>query len=826
MNTTLKNLFLPLALVFFLFQNQYAQILTPVEWNWSKEELENGEIKLTFEAEIDPGWNIYSQFVDPDGPIPTSFNFEDSSSIEFLSSTSEESKKTKEGFDPFFEMEVKKFGEHATFVQRLKLKNPNTQLKGYLEFMACDAEQCLPPERVDFSFSEDKGMLDTGMDIDQADNGILDPVDWRYEVDELGGGEYMLNFIAEIDEGWSVYSQFADPDGPVPTSFTFADSTGAEFIGEVEETGAHVKEGIDPVFELFVKKFTVDATFSQKVKLASADQEVHGYLEFMTCDHEKCLPPEYVDFVINVGTKSGTLPNLVETTEIPAEAASIEGLELPESAKTPIIADCGLEGILETEEGKGLLNILFLGFLGGLVALLTPCVFPMIPLTVSFFTKRSTDRKKGLSNAFFYGFSILAVYLLLSVPFHLLDTLNPDILNEVSTNIYLNIFFFLIFIFFAFSFFGYYELQIPSSWTNKVSSAEDAGGYIGVFFMALTLALVSFSCTGPILGSLLAGALTKDGGAWQLTAGMGGFGFALALPFAVFAAFPGWLNSLPKSGGWLNSVKVVLGFLELALAFKFLSNADLVEHWGLLKIEVFLGLWILTGIGLALYLFGLIKFPHDSPNVKLGGVRVTTAVLTVSFVIYLASGFRPNEDTGTFTSLKWLSGLAPPVGYSWIYPNDCPHNLTCFKDFDEGLAYAKKLNKPMMVDFTGHACVNCRKMEEHVWPEDEVWKYLEDDYVVVSLYVDDKRLLSEEEQVTVEFNGNPRKLRTIGNKWSFFETINYNKNSQPYYVLLSPDLELLNKPVPYTPDVTQYSRFLECGLEAFKGKQGGITSSN
>jgi len=469
----------------------------------------------------------------------------------------------------------------------------------------------------------------------------------------------------------------------------------------------------------------------------------------------------------------------------------------------------------EAEEApKGFWSIFVLGFLGGLIALLTPCVFPMIPLTVSFFTKGSEDKKKGLGNAVLYGAFILGVYLLLSAPFHLLDTISPDILNEISTNVYLNVAFFLIFLFFAFSFFGFYEITLPESWTNKSSSAEGAGGIIGIFFMALTLALVSFSCTGPILGSLLAGALSSDGGAWQLTAGMGGFGLALALPFALFAAFPGMMNSLPQSGGWLNVVKVVLGFIELALAFKFLSNADLVSHWGILKIEVFLGIWILCFLGLGAYLLGLIKFPHDSPF-KLKPIRAILGIASVAFAGYMATGFIYDKQAGSLSSLTWLSGLAPSSCYSILYPCDCPSNLTCFKDLETGLSFAKKNNKPVLIDFTGYACVNCRKMEEHVWPRKEIFNLIDKDYVLVSLYVDDRKKLEKPIEVPrVSGEGN-RTLRTYGNKWAYFQTKYFGNNSQPYYALVTPDMDLLNNPVGYTPEVPEYKDFLECGIETF-----------
>ena len=403
-----------------------------------------------------------------------------------------------------------------------------------------------------------------------------------------------------------------------------------------------------------------------------------------------------------------------------------------------------------------------------------------------------------------------------------MDSINPDILNEISTNVWLNVFFFLIFMFFAFSFFGYYELTLPESWLAKSSSAEGAGGIIGIFFMALTLALVSFSCTGPILGSLLAGALTSDGGAMQLTAGMGGFGLALALPFGLFALFPSMMKALPKSGGWLNTVKVTLGFLEVAAAFKFLSNADLVSHWNILKVEPVLLIWIATFIGLGLYMFGKIKFPHDSPLKTLGIGRILTGIASLAFAAYMATGLLYDKEAGSLKSLTYLSGFAPPACYSFMYPCDCPQNLNCFKDYDQGIAHAKKVNKPILLDFTGYACVNCRKMEENVWPQDKVYDQLKEKYVLISLYVDDKKELPESEKVeVVRANGTKRKLRTYGHKWAHFQAARFQSNTQPYYVLLTPDgKQRLNNPVGYMPEVDEYSNFLECGLNAFDKYQG------
>jgi len=656
---------------------------------------------------------------------------------------------------------------------------------------------------------------------------ILQPVKWSYETTKINESEFEIKFIATMDEGWAVYSQFVDDGGPIPTTFMFEDVEGIELVGSVVENDLNKETKNDPVFEMIVTKFFERAEFTQMVKINEDQALISGQIEYMTCDDEKCIigEPGIFSFKYNNGELKAFEAEAVDVAAVDNSNSNVQLYGMSPEDVSVSEVNCSEElasRASEVKQGKSLWNIFGLGFLGGLLALLTPCVFPMIPLTVSFFTKKNENYKsKGLSKAVLYGFFILAVYLILSIPFHLLDSVNPDILNEISTNVALNIIFFLIFVFFAFSFFGYYELTLPASWTSKTTQGENIGGFVGVFFMALTLAIVSFSCTGPILGSLLAGSLTADGGAWQLTAGMGGFGLALGLPFALFAAFPGWLNSLPKSGGWLNTTKVVLGFLELALAFKFLSNADLVKHWGLLKIEVFLGIWIITFAGLALYLFGKIKFPHDSPIKKLSFSRLSFAILVTAFTVYLASGFRVNKDTNTFTSLTLLSGLAPPVGYSWIYPNDCPNNLDCFKDLKEGVAYAQKVQKPIMLDFTGYACVNCRKMEEHVWPEEEIKNYLENDYVLISLYVDDKKELPQDQQLTVSRkNGGTRVLENYGHKWAHFQTQFFQINSQPFYVLLSPDgKQVLNDPVGYMPDEEDYAKFLQCGLEVLQQSQ-------
>ncbi len=831
-----------------------AQILNPVSWSTSYKQVSDTEFDLIFTADIDEGWTTYSQYIESDdGPIPTSFHFEEGDHFELIGKN-KESGNIKKIYDKVFKMNVTKFSHKGIFTQRVRVKDLSKPITGYLEFIACDDESCIPPTEEEFSFQlvaktqkttpaekattpttpieskEKKAKKEETLPQSAEEqaaaqpsltpkNGILEPVKWTGEIRKISDTEFKLVYKAKVEDGWYIYSQFLDEGGPIPTEFSFAKKEQVEVIGKNKEEGAQRSEGFDDIFGMNVVKFKHEATFTQKVKVADPAKIANGLISYMSCNEGSCIPfetPYRVDFAnlkITIGEEEPTIANNPALN--PNGPTSTLFSNLPKPDLNNPLATCGEAAV--QPEGKSSWSIFLLGFIGGLLALLTPCVFPMIPLTVSFFTKGSKDRKKGILNASMYGFFILAVYLLLSIPFHLMDNLNPDILNDLSTNVWLNVAFFVIFLFFAFSFFGYYELTLPSSWVNKTSSAEGVGGTVGIFFMALTLALVSFSCTGPILGALLAGALTSDGGAWQLTAGMGGFGLALALPFTLFALFPGWMTSLPKSGGWLNTVKVVLGFVELALALKFLSNADLVKNWEILKIEPFLGAWILISIGLALYLFGIIKFPHDSPIKKVSITRIILGLTSVAFAIYLATGFIYDEKAGSLRSLKLLSGLAPPATYSWFHKGDCPQNLNCFKDLDQGLAYAKEVGKPVMIDFTGHACVNCRKMEEHVWPDPKVYNLLKDDYVLISLYVDEKIDLPENEQVEVQkATGGTRKLRNVGHKWSHFQTEYFNTNTQPYYVLLSSDGKLLNNPVGYTPEEKDYASFLQCGLDAYK----------
>ena len=652
---------------------------------------------------------------------------------------------------------------------------------------------------------------------------ILEPVKWNFEKNQISENQYELVFIADIDPNWAIYSKTVDEGGPIPTTFYFTESSNYKLISEVVEDSINMVTQNDLVFDMVVSKFYNQAIFRQKVEIINYDNPVLGGFEFMTCDDTQCLAPEIIDFKFNLSNKV-LESDVKETVSINQENLQINILNLygflpSDINKTEVkCIDSGSNSSTISSPTRTLYSIFGLGFIGGLLALLTPCVFPMIPLTVSFFTKKN-EGQNSYTNAILYGVFIVLVYLILSIPFHLLDSVNPDILNDISTNIYLNISFFVIFLVFAFSFFGYYELTLPSSWVDSSSKSESIGGVIGIFFMALTLAIVSFSCTGPILGSLLAGSISNDSAAWELTAGMGGFGLALGLPFALFAMFPNMLESLPKSGGWLNTIKVSLGFIELALALKFLSNADLVAHWGVIKIEVFLVLWFIIFLLMAIYLFGKIQFPNEIKPKNIPFTRGIFALLSLGFALYLASGLIYNKETQSYRALSLLSGLAPPLGYSYFSPKECPNNLNCFKDLKSGIEYAKKVDKPILLDFTGYACVNCRKMEEHVWPLEQVDNAIRENYVLISLYVDDKKTLPDNEQLLVtRTNGKGvRKLINYGHKWAYFQAQYFKTNSQPYYILYDPNSnEILNNPVGYTPNEDEYLAFLNCGLEAFK----------
>jgi thiol:disulfide interchange protein DsbD len=674
---------------------------------------------------------------------------------------------------------------------------------------------------------------------------ILDPVKWSTSVKKVSDTEYDLISKATIDDKWHLYSQEVPENGPIPTAFTFEENQAYSLVGKPKESNGHTVH--DPVFDMVITFFENTATFTQRVKLTGNEgTTVKGEVEFMVCDDTRCLPPGYVDLVFKLpapvkSTVPETVPedndkgnentaeNTTDTIQNTGNAAIVDTSKATTATdsvqKTP---EKELSAVEQTkkQEKKGLWTIFIVAFLFGFTALLTPCVFPMIPMTVSFFTKQSKTRAKGIKNAIFYGIAIIVIYVFLGAI--VTGIFGADALNAFSTNVWFNVIFFLLILFFAFSFLGAYEITLPSSWATKADKQADRGGMIGIFFMALALAIVSFSCTGPIIGYLLVEAASKGGIAPFV--GMFGFSLALALPFALFAAFPGWMNSLPKSGGWLNTVKVFLGFLELALAFKFLSNADLVLQLHFLEREVFIAIWIAVFGTLALYLFGKIKLPHDSPLDHISVGRLSLGLLVLSFTIYLIPGLWG-------APLKLISGFPPAMQYSESpygvgntksntisstasekeFPDGAylgPHDILAFHDYDKGLAYAKKVGKPALIDFTGYACVNCRKMEERVWSEPKILKVLKNDIVLISLYVDDKRKLPEGESITSKISG--KELRYIGQKWSEFQILKYKANAQPFYVLIGHDEENLIDPVGYTPDIDEYYNWLQNGVAAFK----------
>ena len=622
-------------------------------------------------------------------------------------------------------------------------------------------------------------------------------VQWTATGKKITAGQFEIHIKGSIKSGWHLYPNPNTAVGMEGLIITFSDSSISK-EGNRQLNG-NLKTITDKIFDALTEVAAGDIEIIQKINIAGdVPKSIKAVLLYNTAGSDAFIPEEKK---IEISMEGGVDMSAANRILIPT-------IDL----KNPVNA-CGGTGIsAEESDSGGLLTIFLLGFLGGLVALITPCVFPMIPLTVSFFTKKAITKKQGIFNATLYGFFIFLIYVLLSVPFYFLDSASPEILNSVSTNPWLNVIFFIVFIVFALSFFGLFEISLPASFSGKADAKAGTGNILGIFFMALTLAIVSFSCTGPILGSLLVGSLT--GGAVQLTFGMGGFGLALALPFALFALFPRWLNSLPKSGGWLNAVKVVLGFVEVALAIKFLSNADLVMHWGILKREIFIGIWILCGAGITLYLLGKIKFPHDSPIKKLSKARIALAILFGSFTIYLIPGLTNTK----WANLTLISGFPPPLYYS-IYQkdNECILNLNCSHDYEEGLLKAMAENKPILLDFTGYACVNCRRMEENVWSDPEVYKIMKEKFIVISLYVDDKKNLPAAKQFTYRTkDGTEKEIITVGNKWATFETENFKNNAQPLYAILSTGEMLLNNPVGYTPSVKEYKDWLLCGLAAFE----------
>ena len=627
-----------------------------------------------------------------------------------------------------------------------------------------------------------------------------DPITFETKVKKISENTFELVTTANIQNKWRLYSQNLLSGGAIPTEFIFDNkSQSIKLIGDVSESQSITK--FDPIFQIEQSYFENQSTFTQLIETNKIIDNIPAVISYQACDDVVCIFRE-ANLIFNFDGSTLAIENVDLTSDI-YENNNALAIDLKNTELLSTINDSS------ALTSNSYLNLFILGFIGGLLALLTPCVFPMIPLTVSFFTSNKSEQNSKF-NAIIYGLFIVGIYLSLSIPFHFLDSIDPEILNSISTNAGLNIFFFVVFILFAFSFFGFYEITIPSKWVNSIDSKSNSiGGYIGVFFMALTLVLVSFSCTGPILGSLLVGSISSQGGAIQLTIGMLGFGVALALPFTIFALFPNLLTTLPKSGRWMNTFKVILGFLELGFAFKFLSNADLVEHWGILKREVFIGIWVLISFSLSLYLLGLYKFPHESKNVVTSKFNLILGFFVLGFSVYLFPALLQNGSD----KARMLSGFTPPAFYSiYTKSNDCPLGFTCFKDFDSGLSYAKSQNKPILLDFTGWACVNCRRIEENVWTDPQVYSLINDNFVLISLYVDDRKELDVKDFITLKYkSGKEKIIKTVGEKGATFQAINFKSASQPYYVLLDNDLRILNKPIQYTSK-DKYLNWLKEGL--------------
>lgn len=656
------------------------------------------------------------------------------------------------------------------------------------------------------------------------------PVKWSFSSKSLDEKRAEISITAEIQPGWHVYSQFIGEGGPIPTSFRFDASKDYSLIGKVSESPKAIRS-FDKQFNMEIAWHEKQVTFKQVVQLKKP-ATVKGALEFMVCNDEKCLPPEEVEFTVSVSpkeVKTVALPvALIPEANLPGNA-----VPLPDTVKveSPKVNDTAFSAVkpaivdqrpLEKNSDSTLMGIFIAGFLGGLLAFFMPCIYPMIPLTVSFFTKKAGSKAKGIQSASIYGLSIIVIYVALGLLITII--FGASALNEAASSATFNLLFFALLIIFAISFLGAFEITLPASLVNRMDEKSNKGGLIGVFFMAFTLALVSFSCTGPIIGTLLVETVSK--GAYLGPAmGMLGFSAALAIPFTLFAIFPSWLKELPKSGGWMNTVKVSLGFLELALAFKFLSNVDLAYHWNILDRDVFLAIWIVVFGTWGLYLLGKFKLAHDVEVGFISLTRLFFAMLVLGFTLYMIPGlfgaplkaisaWLPPQSTLDFdlnsNFSEASSGTKVPKKYEGLF--HAPHGLDAFYDYDEGLAYAKSVNKPVLVDFTGWSCTNCRKMEASVWSEPEVLNLLKNDYVLISLYVDDKTELPENEKYVSESG---KKIKTLGNKWSDLQARKFNTNSQPYYVIVNSDGKTLVPPQAFNLDIENYINFLESGKTAF-----------
>ena len=653
---------------------------------------------------------------------------------------------------------------------------------------------------------------------------IEKPVTWSFTTKNTDKQQVELIFTATMESGWHIYSQFIGSGGPVPTSFKFTQTPDYELVGKVMEQIKPTK-AFEKAFDMEIAFFANKAIFVQKVKLKNAGTTVTGTLKFMSCNDEQCLPPEELPFTFNLNSSTAVAPTAPAVAPTVAKQQPEQTTTVTATSKNYTLSTAAPAAAPTSHAAasRSLWAIFLAGLLGGFAAFFMPCIFPMLPFTVSYFTKSASGKGGAVGKALLYAASIIVIYVVLGLAITII--FGADALNVLSTNGIFNFFFFLLLVVFAASFLGAFEITLPASWINKTDAKADKGGFMGIFFMAGTLALVSFSCTGPIIGTLLVQAATM-GQYMGPAVGMLGFSIALAIPFALFAMFPAWLSKMPKSGGWLNSVKVVLGFLELALALKFLSNVDLAYHWNWFDREIFLVLWIVIFGLLGLYLLGKLKLAHDAETKGIPVLRLFLAIIVLSFTMYMVPGlwgaplrsiaaFLPPQQTQDFdlytSALNTKTDDHQTRKYSDLF--EAPLHLDAFFDYEEGLAYAQKMHKPVMIDFTGHACVNCRKMEADVWSKKDVLARLSKDYVLIQLYVDDKTELPVEEQYVSKFSG--KTITTIGGKWSDVQATRYNANSQPFYVLLDTKGGMLISPQGADYNSDDFVKFLDKGLQVF-----------
>jgi thiol:disulfide interchange protein DsbD len=811
--------------LFSLFQFvASAQIFQPVKWKFSVKPLENNEYEISASAVIDDTWHVYALSVsdkaDAIGPIPTTLKLNASPDFELVG-------KTKEGkyithFDPNFEMDLNYFEKSASFKQKIKAKSDKPfTLSGVVEYMACNDERCIFPDPELFDLKVTPIATGEEVTVEEAAptktaGAKENHTTWSYAIQAVSDQEYLITFTAIMEPEWHIYAQkLESSEGPVPTSFMF--DPNADYALDEPATEPKPKRIYDKNFMMNIDYHEGTVVFEKKIKTVGTNRSpITARVDFMQCNDTRCLPPQTVYLKVDVGglkvSEYDPYANTESTTPAGNDPFKMTGVDL----NNPL-NNCGQE-----KENYSLWAIFLFGLIGGLLALLTPCVFPMIPLTVSFFSK-GAEKGKGKQRAAMYGFFIFMIYFLLSLPFHLSKNVDPEVLNSIATNTWLNVGFFVVFLVFAISFFGFYEITLPSSLANKVDSASELGGAIGIFFMALTLAIVSFSCTGPILGTVIGSIYSTDiqgvvnflglelsMPAAKVSAAMMGFGIALGGPFALFAAFPSLLKKLPKAGGWMDDFKVSLGFMEVALAIKFLSNADLVEQWGIFKRESFFALWIIVGVLWALYMFKVFTFKPGQGSKGWSKFKIVFTSLIVVFTLRLIPGVLPPSELNRF---DFLSGFPPPKSYSWYHYEEEFH---IYKDLAEAMKAAEEQGKPVFIDFTGWACVNCRKMEDTVWPDETVRAILSEKYIMCSLYVDEKVDLPAEEQfVYTTSDGRKKMIKTVGNKWATLQTETFQNNSQPMYALLSPKGDLLSPIEQYNPDVKKYTEWLNCGLLAF-----------